>query len=71
MGKKVLISVDYACCQGCGTCAAIAPDLFELRDDGKAWPVQDVVELDDEQMKLLEEAMRDCPLHCISYQEQE
>ena len=35
--KKVKISQDHLKCIGCGTCAALCPKFWEMReDDGKA-----------------------------------
>ena len=34
MAKKVI--VDQESCIGCGVCANLCPDAFEIQDDGKA-----------------------------------
>jgi len=34
MAKK--ITVDQELCIGCGVCASLCPEVFELQDDGKA-----------------------------------
>jgi ferredoxin len=69
---KVRISVDFATCQGCGTCQALCPDLFEVRDDGKAWPVKEIVEVEESELENLlnriKEAASTCPLQCITYE---
>jgi len=31
-------SVDYGLCNGCGACAEVYPQFFEMRD-GKAWVI--------------------------------
>lgn len=31
--------IDIDLCEGCGSCVAICPEVFELRDDGKAWVI--------------------------------
>jgi len=31
--------VDYGLCEGCGACAELYPQLFEIRDE-KAWTIQ-------------------------------
>lgn len=35
------IKVEKENCIGCGTCAALCPDCFELGDDGKSHPISD------------------------------
>lgn len=32
--------VDQEKCTGCGTCVALCPDLFEIREDGKAHVIE-------------------------------
>ena len=34
MTKK--ITIDQELCVGCGACASLCPEVFELQDDGKA-----------------------------------
>lgn len=37
VGEIVLTpKVDQKTCIGCGACVAVCPEVFELRDDGKA-----------------------------------
>ena len=35
MSKKI-ITVDEDLCVGCGACASLCPETFELQNDGKA-----------------------------------
>jgi ferredoxin len=35
-GKLLLPTIDYSLCAGCGACAELYPQFFEIRDD-KAW----------------------------------
>ena len=32
------LTIDYGLCEGCGACAEMYPQLFEIRDE-KAWVV--------------------------------
>ncbi len=34
MAKKM--TIDQELCVGCGVCASLYPDVFEMQDDGKA-----------------------------------
>ena len=31
--------VDYETCTGCGSCVELCPEVFELRNDEKAWVI--------------------------------
>lgn len=58
----VNISVDYGTCAGCGTCQVLCPDIFELRDDGKAWVLK--AEAGDDECDW-EEVVNSCPTSSI------
>jgi len=58
---KVIINEDL--CVGCGTCAAIAPELFKMNDEGKAVFIGEV---NDETMEVLDRAISMCPTTAIS-----
>jgi ferredoxin len=58
---KVRITVDREICTGSGTCIAVAQTLFDIGDDGTAYPQQSVVE---PTMKL-DEAISRCPTGAI------
>lgn len=53
--------VDQELCIGCGLCASIAPDIFEMQDDGKAAAI--VEETSDD---TAQEAADSCPTAAIS-----
>ncbi|HET8558513.1 MAG TPA: ferredoxin [Gaiellaceae bacterium] len=55
------ISVDRSLCDGYGVCEAIAPDVFELGDDGLA--VVRTALTDDE---AVSEACASCPMGAIT-----
>jgi ferredoxin len=57
------ITVDHELCQGHGQCAQVADDLFEIRDDGFAYPLRDAASA-DEISQAREAAMR-CPADAI------
>lgn len=54
-----MVSVDQDTCIGCGSCVAIAPDIFEIGDDGKAHVIND--ETTDE----AQQAADSCPVSAI------
>ena len=62
--KKLVI--DYDECIGCGTCAELYPEVFEMRDDeGKAY----VIGEDKSSPCDYEEAAGVCPVDAISIEE--
>ncbi|MCK5123501.1 MAG: ferredoxin [Candidatus Pacebacteria bacterium] len=56
MAKKM--TVDQELCVGCGVCAGLCPDVFEMQDDGKA----KVVSKNDCDHN---EAINNCPVGAI------
>lgn len=54
-------------CICCGACMSIAPDLFSDFSDGTSVPVDK--ELNNEEMKLAQEAIDSCPVSAISLTE--
>ncbi|KOS58176.1 ferredoxin [Rhodococcus rhodochrous] len=54
-------------CQGCGTCEAAVPTVFEVNDDGTAVALKEVVPVDLEQ--AVREAAYECPTDSISISE--
>lgn len=71
--KKYKLEQDHVNCIGCGACVAVAPDHWEMSDDGKAsiikgkkrddsWEEQDITEKDLQHNK---EAAESCPVTVI------
>lgn len=58
-GEKMVVKVDREKCIGCGTCAAICPEGFELDDEGKA-------KVKNSKAKCIDEAISSCPVEAIS-----
>jgi len=59
--------VNKDICIGCGACQAIAPDVFELEDDGLAICKQDIVDEDKKEDAI--EAADSCPTGAIEIEE--
>ena len=58
------IVVDFDLCESNGICMDIAPEVFEVRDDGFLYILQEVV--DEELLPKVEEAVPRCPTQAIS-----
>ncbi|MEW5825842.1 MAG: ferredoxin [Candidatus Bipolaricaulota bacterium] len=59
MAKPV---VDQDSCVGCGLCAQVCPDVFELKGDGKAHVIAGA----DFEADCVEDAIDQCPVGAIS-----
>ncbi len=59
---KAVVNEDL--CIGCGVCSSLCPDVFELRDDGKAHVIAD-----DCSAGCCEDAKDSCPVSAISLEE--
>jgi len=59
--------VDQNACIGCGACEALCSQVFKLNDAGKseAQPRDSYDALKD----CIDDAIRGCPVSCISWQE--
>ena len=55
-----MVSIKKGCCIGCGNCASICPEVFEIEDDGKAKVKA------QKELPCVGKAIADCPEHCIS-----
>jgi ferredoxin len=58
--------IDEDLCTGCGTCEDICPEVFEIGSDGLAHVVKDA---DCEVAECCEEAIEECPVEAISWEE--
>ena len=61
------IVVDYDVCASTGTCTRIAPEIFEIRDDGYLYLLQE--EPPEELRAKAEEAAEMCPTGAIELEE--
>mgnify|MGYP001074081988 CR=1 FL=1 len=60
-------TVDPDLCIGCGLCASICPEVFEMNDDGLAEPIVDQVP--EGKFGEAEEARDGCPTSAISLED--
>ena len=64
MGKSVVLDED--CCMGCGSCAELCPEVFEMDEAGEVAHVL-LPEGGDED--CIEDAITACPEECIAWEE--
>ena len=62
------IVVDFDRCASNGRCMEIAPELFEVRDDGYLYVLNE--HPDESSRALVEEAVANCPTQAISIEEE-
>jgi ferredoxin len=60
----VRVVVDYDLCESNAVCMAVAPEVFEVRDDDNLYVLQE--EPPEELRAKVEEAVRRCPKQAIS-----
>jgi ferredoxin len=60
----VRVTVDYDCCVSTGSCARTCPEVFELRDDGFLYVLQE--EPPEELRAKVAEAAELCPTAAIT-----
>ncbi len=59
-----MVNLDSECCIGCGACAELCPEIFEM-DDRSGLARVIVFEVTD--TACAEEAIAICPVECISW----
>ncbi|MHC1727432.1 MAG: ferredoxin [Syntrophobacteraceae bacterium] len=59
-----MVDLDNECCIGCGACADLCPDIFEM-DDRSGLARLIIFEVKDR--ACIEEAIALCPAECISW----
>lgn len=57
------VVVDFDKCTGLGLCESLAPDFFEVQDDGSLELLQS--EADESRRAELQEAVRSCPTEAL------
>jgi ferredoxin len=57
------VVVDFNKCTGLGICESMAPDLFEVNDDGELVLLKD--DITDVELLSVEEAVAGCPTQAL------
>jgi ferredoxin len=57
------VTVDFTKCTGLGICESMAPDIFEVDDDGKLVLLKD--DVTDDELQSVEEAVAGCPTEAL------
>jgi ferredoxin len=65
---KIKTWVDKNTCISCGTCIAIAPEIYEYDTDGKAKAKVEIIE-DQNLIQKVGDAEVACPTHSIKVEE--
>lgn len=60
----IKVTVDLALCEGHAACQEVAPEVFEVRDDGFAHILLPVV-VDPETIEKVQDAISLCPVDAI------
>jgi len=64
------VEVDQDLCVGDQICASMEPDIFEMRDDGLAYVVDGMEEIeDDDLIAAAKDAADACPVDAIIVEE--
>lgn len=61
------VTIDQEACIGCGACTAVAPEIFELGEDGKARVKKE--KLNAKELKQAQEGAEVCPVQAIKIEE--
>lgn len=57
------VTVDFDKCTGLGICESLAPDFFEVNDDGELLVLKE--EIGDADLQEVEEAVNGCPTEAL------
>lgn len=57
------VTVDFDKCTGLGICESLAPDFFEVNDDGELLVLKE--EISDDELQEVEEAVAGCPTEAL------
>jgi ferredoxin len=76
MTKKFKVTQDRIQCIGCGSCAAMCPDIWVMRADGKAGlvgakedPELEEIVIDETKIEKAREVEKACPVDAAKIEE--
>jgi len=58
------VCVDFDKCTGLGICESLAPDFFEVNDEGSLVLLK--ADISDDELQAVEEAVEGCPTEALS-----
>jgi ferredoxin len=58
------VCVDFDKCTGLGICESLAPDFFEVNDEGSLVLLRE--DISDDELQAVEEAVEGCPTEALS-----
>lgn len=64
MARKVVL--DEECCIGCGSCAELCPEVFEMDEEAE---LAHLILPEGGDEACVEEAIASCPTECISWED--
>jgi len=59
------VTINKSMCIGCGVCASMCPDGFEMKDDDSGMPKASVKTPDADEISTIKDAAEICPVACI------
>ena len=62
------VRVDQWVCVGCGVCASLCPDVFEMNEEGRS-RVRVIIIQDEEVYERVVNVAKDCPVGVITIEE--
>lgn len=65
----VSVEIDQDVCISDQVCAATAPDIFEMGDDGKAYVRDGMTDVEDADLDMAREGAQACPVDAITIAE--
>jgi ferredoxin len=61
--RTMKVTVDFTKCTGLGICESMAPNIFEVDEDGKLVLLKD--DVTDDELQSVEEAVAGCPTEAL------